>query len=181
MEAQEIDWGKKVVWGNKRIEKWAEGGGIFPFDEKCINPASIDLKVGNYAIVTKDGKKSRVLLGEMILKYLEPALIISEEVISIPDDAVGELFLKTTAQREFIKMGAANWVDPGFYGNLHFFIVSFNPTPIKIKRKDRIAQLVISSCEDVSISYKTVGHYNGSWNFIEASKNIEVPTVGREV
>lgn len=37
----------KGVWSDSKIAEWAASGGVTPFDESCINPASLDLRLGN--------------------------------------------------------------------------------------------------------------------------------------
>ncbi len=36
-----------MVWSDNKIKPWAINGGITPFDEKLVNPASLDLRIGN--------------------------------------------------------------------------------------------------------------------------------------
>lgn len=36
-----------MVWNDKKIADWASSGGVTPFDETLVNPASLDLRLGN--------------------------------------------------------------------------------------------------------------------------------------
>jgi len=36
-----------MIWNDSRIAEWAASGGVTPFDETLVNPASLDLRIGN--------------------------------------------------------------------------------------------------------------------------------------
>ena len=36
-----------MIWNDERIAQWASNGGVTPFDAACVNPASLDLRLGD--------------------------------------------------------------------------------------------------------------------------------------
>ncbi len=37
-----------MIYTDRELRVWAEGGGVSPFDDTCVNPASIDLRLGGF-------------------------------------------------------------------------------------------------------------------------------------
>jgi deoxycytidine triphosphate deaminase len=44
-----------MIWNDKKILEWAQAGGVTPFDAACVNPASLDLRLGNTILIPRRG------------------------------------------------------------------------------------------------------------------------------
>lgn len=155
------------------LRDWALSGGVVPYDPDCVNPASIDLKLGCDFIdlYTKEDIRSSELLLEPrsltsdVAKFLGMdihtlVLATTLETIHIPDCCAAMLKLKTTPTREGLGHPIADWVDPGFTGQLTLMLHAFKP--YMLRAGERIVQLVVVRLEgDCDISYSKIGHYNG--------------------
>lgn len=169
-----------MILTDTQIIKWASDGGITPFNINHVNPASIDICLGDTWIdvqypefgefpVGKLYKPSAVhdimysvLASFSLWKQHRPSavLAVTKEYISIPDDMAAEIKLKTTPTRKGLGHPVADWIDPGFYGKLTLMLNAVND--IELQPRQRICQLVLHKLsEPVSKSYRVTGHYNG--------------------
>ena len=95
-----------------KLKQWAFRT---PFDEECINPASIDLRVSTTLVtplsgpVEKIGDTIRILPGS-------PFLFCTIEYIRMPNDCAGVVYLKSSLARQGLDHALAGFVDPGFMG-----------------------------------------------------------------
>ena len=154
-----------MIWHDEWIAKWAKSGGITPFDEALVNPASIDLRMSEfvaYPVVPVNGwndPKQAVRYGdkaamanvwgkvqefdELVLMPGEAVLMASMETITIPDDACGLLFSKSTFGRCLIEHAHAGYFDPGFHGTATFEFFHVGKRPIVFKPGDRVVQMIL--------------------------------------
>lgn len=123
-----------------KIKEWAEAGGVSPLDHANINPASLDLRLGNIIRVPRWYWRNPVsrwaawyLLGQPDPRH-EPdlywakgfefkrftlwpgrsVLCDSLEYTILPDDCIAFLLGKSTMGRMFLEQLHAGYGDPGF-------------------------------------------------------------------
>jgi dCTP deaminase len=163
------------------LRKWVQTN-IWPIDLTCINPASLDLRLDNRwrdldepdiikssSHITIYPRTLRVEIHNWLAKHPQinwsrkPTAVLAstyERLIIEPDEAAS-IKLKTTPTREGLGHPIADWVDPGFSGQLTLML--YANKKITLMAKDRIIQLVIFKLDgDVALPYsKASGHYQG--------------------
>lgn len=126
-----------MIWNDRKIYEWAATGGITPFCEDLINPASLDLRLGNMirrphpiwerlSMVDIDQKIADGSIRQLPkwgdateftsswLKYGEFVLLHSLEAVCIPLEAASILVLKSSKGRDGMNHSHSGWGDPGF-------------------------------------------------------------------
>lgn len=156
---------------------------INPFDEKLVNPSSLDLRwsgrvrrmnpeLSNRAIETwnKDGLKDLFLpFTEHDILYIHPGefvLVDTLETIQIPINVCGLLMLKSSSGRFGLEHHHAGFFDPGFgLGNPSTGTLELTNTSswvIAIRKNQPIVQMVFMKMEDApEVDYRVTGKYNG--------------------
>jgi dCTP deaminase len=169
---------------SKHIQSW-----ITPYNPEQINPASYDICVGDtwrdieypkyLHKIPQNGLKIHknsifidlinVYYDQMFkifnnIKYLNcrkptAVLVTTKEWLNFPDNIAAEIKLKTTPTREGLGHPIADWIDPGFRGELTMMLYA-NKTLI-LKPGRRICQLVLHEVQTPHLPYGMVGHYQG--------------------
>lgn len=126
-----------------------------------VNPASVDLTLGEEAVIVDWPWWQRVLyaltfgrLGRgrvrrlklppegLTLRPGQMALLHSREYVRVPEWAAGILLLKSSRGREGYDHAFAGWFDPGFEGQAVFEVYS-PARPLRLIPGQRFAQLVL--------------------------------------
>lgn len=167
-----------MIYRDIELREWVKTN-IAPIDEMCINPASIDLKldnqwrdveepdivrVSNY--ITLYPRTLRVEIHNWFAKLLKlerkPTAILAstlESIIIEPDEAAS-IKLKTTPTREGLGHPIADWIDPGFTGQITLML--YANKEIELRPGGRLVQMVIFKLEGpVAHPYGLKGHYQG--------------------
>lgn len=158
-----------------------ERGEVKNVDPKCINAASLDVRLGNEILVedctestrTIDyRKRERLAMRRVELRdsgyIIHPGeffLAHTIEVCNFSDSTAALFRIKSSMGRIGLEHLDAGFVDPGFNGTLTLeFKNMTNYHPILIRPGDAIGQLVFFQGDAVSPeqSYKTRGNYNGA-------------------
>lgn len=126
-----------MIWNDRLIREWAQTGGVTPFAEDCVNPASLDLRLGNtirrphpiwerLSTVDIDRKIEDGTIRQLPkwgdptefdtcwLKRGEFVLLHSFEFVRIPPVAASILVLKSSRGRDGMNHSHSGWGDPGF-------------------------------------------------------------------
>lgn len=155
-----------MVYSDQMIFEWVTGGGVREYDINLINPASIDLRLGKTyrhpELLSNDYHWSEpITIPEegLLVRKNDFILCHTIEWISMPIDAVGKLFLKSTTGRRGLEHLHAGYIDPGFEGILTLELYSHWPGSIILRPYERLVQLTVESCGEVSEEYKVKGHY----------------------
>jgi dCTP deaminase len=169
-----------VATGRLRIEPW---------DELMVQPASVDLKLGesfrvfhNHRIQTIDiADPPRDLTehvaiggdGSFVIHPGEFVLGRTEERVELPDDIVARIEGKSSLGRlGLIVHATAGFVDPGFEGTLTLEITNFNSVPIVLRAGLPIAQLSLMTLDRAAqrpYGHPDLGsHYHGQ---VEATES----------
>ena len=128
-----------MIKSDRYIKDWILGGGVRPACMKCVNPASLDLRIGEEYICSS----GKYLMGPpgLILTSGFAILATTVEYIKMPDDIVGMVCLKSSLARQGLDHSLAGFVDPGFEGQLTLELHAHRA--VKLKAGQRIAQLVL--------------------------------------
>lgn len=141
------------------------------WDPELINPASLDVRIGNHLMIevvgcehfveidisecTKD-RPYRLLPGEF-------CLAATQEVFNIPRNLCAEFALKSSRGREGYQHMLSAWIDPGFTG-------SALTLELKNARKQwdlpiypglKIGQIIFMKMHPPLRDYSKTGRYNG--------------------
>ena len=151
---------------DKSLIGWAIRGGLSPFSTTLINPASVDLRwSGKFRLATPDGWTDVSDVDSLTLFPGQFFLLDTLEYVSMPEWAVGKLFLKSSAGRKGIEHLHAGYVDPGFEGTLTLEIEIRVPWSVTINKYDKFVQLTLETMDfEPEVSYKKKGHYVGQRN-----------------
>lgn len=168
------------VLNDRLIRRWAEYGGLTPFDPNCINPASVDLRwsgkvrASKRVSLMKDGWSSVFDFDVLTLPanghtasaqfggYENLYLLDTIETVTLPNHLCGFLYLKSSIGRQGLEHLHAGFFDPGFSGTATLEIVNTAPWPVTITRGQRLVQLVLEQMAEVPMkSYQDTGRYNG--------------------
>ena len=133
--------------------------GVDPYDLECINPSSLDLRLGNEFIQLNGNKSNETFQSESLL--IEPGdayLATTVEYIRMPHDVAGALYLKSSLARTGLDHSLAGWVDVGFEGQLTLELHSHRP--VELYHRQRIIQLVLYAMSKEPIKLYD-GRYRG--------------------
>ncbi len=136
-----------------------------------INPASVDLHLGNHYLNIEDREMSFIALDQPI-KYREiesesitiPAhgflLATTQEYMKLPSNITAFVEGRSSIGRVGLFVQNAGWIDPGFEGKITLELYNANSLPIKLKSGIRICQIVFSKIDKAAKNpYK--GKYQG--------------------
>lgn len=169
-----------MIWNDTRITSWASNGGVTPFDAACVNPASLDLRLGNKIrfprrkwelkrntpITMKTPPEelwdNEIEFDTIIIPAHGVALCCSLEYIVMPPDASGTLMSKSSTGRRLFEHLHSGFFEPSFHGQSTFEFINDGPWDMQLYVGDRLVQLKLEQmCEQPRTSYAVTGHYNG--------------------
>jgi dCTP deaminase len=151
---------------------------VTPFDDACINPASIDLRLGTS--YRRPDKLWELHPGAWTLTDTPPTwaeeqhmpecgillapgefiLCCSLETVRLPVEVCGILYSKSSTGRKGLEHMHAGYVDPGFCGQLTFEFHNVAPWPIKLVPGQRVMQMCIDHMVAPAESdYSVTGRY----------------------
>jgi dCTP deaminase len=108
-----------------------------------VNPASIDLRLGNQFIRLNDDVEFEA--EEITIIPGQSFLVTTIEYIAMPPDVVGTVYLKSSLARQGLDHSLAGFVDCGFIGELTCELHSHRPITLGVGQ--RIIQLKLERCE----------------------------------
>lgn len=128
---------------------------VDPLAEGQVQPASIDLRLGNhYLKVDENSMESLSLVAppryveivseEMVIPPHSFLLATTTEYLRIPDDLTAFVEGRSSIGRMGLFIQNAGWVDPGFEGTITLELYNANRLPIKLRSGRRICQLVLA-------------------------------------
>lgn len=142
---------------------------IKPVDEIQIQPASVDMRLGNdflkvdensLPVMTLNDKVNyeEVKGSEIIIPPHSFLLATTKEYIKLPDNLTAFVEGRSSIGRMGLFIQNAGWVDPGFEGQITLELYNANRLPIKLEADRRICQLVFALMDD-----KTNNPYRGKY------------------
>ena len=143
---------------------------IEPLDLKQIEPASIDLRLGNTFLTPKTThgicsmseapEYDAVTTEEFVIPTRGFVLATTMEVITLPNDLTAFVEGRSSVGRLGLFIQNAGWVDPGFSGAITLELYNANNAPMRIEAGRRICQLVIAQA-DRAVENPYHGKYQG--------------------
>lgn len=128
---------------------------IEPYDESNVEPASVDLRLGNsfkkpvatgQIIDTRGNTEQEYREFEadsIVLEHGEAILAETQERIELPDDLAADIVGRSSLGRLFVSVHeTAGFGDPGFEGTVTLEMTNGNPDPIRLHHMDRICQII---------------------------------------
>lgn len=126
-----------MIWNDRMIREWGANGGVTPFDAALVNPASLDLRLGNlirephriWSYMSEIDMAKFIADGsiEQLPKWGDPTkfdvfwlypkrfvLCHSLEFVQILTSVASILFLKSSQGRLGLNHSHSGWGDPGF-------------------------------------------------------------------
>ena len=134
---------------------------IEPYDPDCLQPASIDCRLGTHFLKVNESMHSHITLTDEIT-YTEinqdfiviPAhsflLATTKETFKIPNGITAFVEGRSSIGRIGLFIQNAGWVDPGFEGSITLELYNANSLPIRLDANRRICQLVF--CKMTSLA-----------------------------
>lgn len=142
-----------------------------PLDEKSVQPASIDCRIGDHFLVMEEQEMDLISLDskvkyktvqakEMIIQPKSFLLATTQEYIKLPDDLTAFVEGRSSIGRIGLFIQNAGWVDPGFEGRITLQLFNASPLPIKVQAGKRVCQLVFCKMDQkAEVPYR--GKYQG--------------------
>ena len=108
-----------------QIRALCAGGMVTPFDEELLNPASLDVVLGDHLMiedpVNVDLRKIDISCFTANEPYwLRPGEFVlaeTKETFNIPNKVSGQFALKSSRARAGYSHMLAGWIDPGWHGS----------------------------------------------------------------
>ncbi len=144
---------------------------IEPFNEEQLQPASVDLRIGNSflkinenltEIMTLNDKLEYISLEkeEIVIPPHSFLLATTREHIELPENLTAFVEGRSSIGRMGLFIQNAGWVDPGFGGHITLELYNANRLPIKLVSGRRICQLVFARMDKTADS-----PYNGKYMY----------------
>ncbi|MCI9136349.1 MAG: dCTP deaminase [Lachnospiraceae bacterium] len=144
---------------------------IEPLEQSQIQPASVDIRLGNTFCIIDDTSNGIIRLNEEIKyktitteKYLllpgQFVLATTMEYILLPDNLTAFVEGRSSLGRLGLFIQNAGWVDPGFEGEITLELFNANRCAIELQSGHRIGQLVLAKMEHSAL-HPYSGKYQG--------------------
>ncbi|MBR5089949.1 MAG: dCTP deaminase [Ruminiclostridium sp.] len=142
---------------------------IDPVTDEQIQPASVDIRLGNTFSIVDDTPSGIISLSSEIRyktitadKYLilpgQFVLATTMEYFELPDDLTAFVVGRSSLGRMGLFIQNAGWVDPGFRGEITLELFNANRCAIELQSGRRVGQLVFAQMDD-----KAQVPYNGKY------------------
>ncbi|MDR0952478.1 MAG: dCTP deaminase [Oscillospiraceae bacterium] len=147
---------------------------ITPIEQAQIQPASIDIRLGNTFSIVDDTAGGVLTLDDKITyktitaeQYLllpgQFVLATTMEYISLPDNLTAFVEGRSSLGRLGLFIQNAGWVDPGFEGEITLELFNANRCAIQLRAGRRIGQLVFAQMDENALNPYN-GKYQGQRN-----------------
>jgi dCTP deaminase len=155
-----------------QIAEQSRAGMVTPFDPELVNPASLDVRLGQFIRIESAQSPELVLVdlelwrdrqGPYMLKPGQFILAETMETFYLPDFIAAQFMLKSSRAREGLEHLMAGYCDPGWHGSkltleLHN---SRQLHPVAIWPGMKIGQMVFHLMDQrPTRSYAVTGRYN---------------------
>ncbi|MDR0288188.1 MAG: dCTP deaminase [Clostridiales bacterium] len=162
-----------MILSDKTIKALLTSGqlGIQPLDDGQIQPASVDIRLGNTFQVMENLNNTPVSMGEAV-KYkrinaekflLAPGqfvLATTMEYFKLPENMTAFVEGRSSVGRIGLFIQNAGWVDPGFEGEITLELFNASGCTIELQSGRRVGQMVFAQLDrDAGSPY--CGKYKG--------------------
>lgn len=162
-----------MILSDKSISEMLGNGElvISPLEKGQIQPASVDIRLGNTYSIVEDSSLGIIGLEEQIAyktikadSYLllpgQFVLASTVEYFELPDDLTAFVEGRSSLGRMGLFIQNAGWVDPGFKGEITLELFNANRCAIELKAGRRVGQLVFAKLDRPALNpYR--GKYQG--------------------
>lgn len=162
-----------MILSDGEILKYIKMGQLItsPLEKKQIQPASVDVTLGNTFSVVRDYASGIIdpskqieyktfETDEFVLLPNQFVLATTQEYVKLPNNLSAFVEGRSSWGRLGLFIQNAGWVDPGFEGEITLELYNANRCAIKLKAGMRIGQLVFAQMDtDVIDPYN--GKYQG--------------------
>ena len=178
-----------MILGEKHIIEMLNNGIIEHAEMDQVNPASINLRLGNSFLTHDNERLPCFALGDKV-EYREmrpynggngntfrlPAhgfcLATTMERINLPADMAAFVQGRSSIGRAGLSVQNAGFVDPGFYGHITLELKNETDCDILLTPGYRVAQLVFMKADGVIHPYN--GKYNGQIEATGSRMNLDI-------
>lgn len=161
-----------AVLADFQIANLCQAGMVQPFDPALVNPASLDVRLGNNILIEAHQESTWAPLDISAYTKHDPYLlrpgqfILAEtvETFDIPKDVSAQFLLKSSRAREGLQHLLAGWIDPGWHGSkLTLELKNVRQLhPIALWPGMSIGQIVFHAMDSIpQRCYAQTGRYNG--------------------
>ena len=126
---------------------------ITPFDSRFAKQGAYELALGPEAFITSvpNATKTTLKVGQQLsIPPGQFGILLTEEKITIPDDAIGFISVRFTIKRRGLVNVSGFHVDPGFSGCLKFAVYNAGSQPIVVARGERVFMIWFSDLSGVT-------------------------------
>ncbi len=135
---------------------------IEPLDKIQIQPASVDIRLGNTFCVLEDTSNGIIKLQDEVNyktivtdKYLllpgQFILATTMEYFKLPNDLTAFVEGRSSLGRLGLFIQNAGWVDPGFEGEITLELFNANRCAIELQAGYRLGQLVFARMQEAAL------------------------------
>ena len=162
-----------MVLSDKTIMRMLREGtlSMSPLEEGQIQPASVDIRLGNMFSIIEDLPRGVIdLENEIQYRTMETdtyvllpgqfVLATTMEYIELPDNLTAFVEGRSSLGRMGLFIQNAGWVDPGFKGEITLELFNANRCAIELKAGRRVGQLVFAEM-DAAALHPYRGKYQG--------------------
>ena len=160
-----------MILSDKTLTKMIEEKTLVvePIEEGQIQPASIDIRLGNTFSIVEDTstgiinleneiKYKTITTDSYILLPNQFVLATTMEYFDLPDDLTAFVEGRSSLGRMGLFIQNAGWVDPGFKGEITLELYNANRCAIELKAGRRVGQLVFAKMDETALN-----PYNGKY------------------
>ena len=162
-----------MILSDKTILKMLENKSltITPVEKEQIQPASVDVRLGNTFSIVEDMSRGILSLdNEIVYKTITAdtyvllpgqfVLASTMEYFELPDNLTAFVEGRSSLGRIGLFIQNAGWVDPGFRGEITLELFNANRCAIELKAGRRVGQLVFAQLDDTALNPYS-GKYQG--------------------
>lgn len=150
-----------MILSDRTLNRMLEEGSlsITPLQAGQIQPASVDIRLGNTFSIVEDSSGGIITMGcEISYKTINTdtylllpgqfVLATTMEYIVLPDNLTAFVEGRSSLGRMGLFIQNAGWVDPGFRGEITLELFNANRCAIELQAGRRIGQLVFAKMDD---------------------------------
>jgi len=126
---------------------------ITPYVERQVAHCAYELQMGPEAFITSSDGKKKICLERGDPVVIPPgqfALLLTEEEISIPLDAIGFISMRFGIKRRGLINVSGFHVDPGYQGRLKFAVYNAGARDITVARGDCLFMIWFSALDQAT-------------------------------
>ncbi|MBX8994543.1 dCTP deaminase [Staphylococcus pettenkoferi] len=157
-----------MILSDRDIKHYINQGkiNIFPLNDEHIEPASIDLTLGNTYLLAKNPQNNiqsiyqpfdykKKITNKLTIPAKSFVLATTKEYIKIDNHLTGFVEGRSSIGRAGLFIQNAGWVDPGFEGNITLELYNANNFSLVLYENLKICQIVIAETKTPSaLPYK---------------------------